>query len=98
MSQAFNPAESTDLLSEAINKSMLLHPARHFRTPADVLAASHLSSDAKRAILASWASDMYAVESRPPLRVVPGIPTPIRYEDVLSALKTLDMADRPSQH
>ena len=49
-----------------------------------------LAADEKRAILSSWASDLYVVESYPTLREVPGIPHRMRLNDILSAAKQLD--------
>jgi hypothetical protein len=73
-----------------VNASVLVEPGKHFCNPWDVVNADHLSQEDKRAILASWASDLYVVESRPALCLVPGLPGPILYDDVLSALKCLD--------
>jgi hypothetical protein len=50
--------------NEKFNLDLLLHPARAFKRPADVLADSDLTISEKRAILASWASDACAVEAR----------------------------------
>jgi len=61
-----------------------------FSQSLDVVNADHLSPEDKRATLASWASELYVVESKPALRLVPGLPGPILYDDVLSALKSLD--------
>ena len=71
----------------------LFHPAAHYDSPADVLNATELSTPEKRVILASWASDMYAVESCPALREIPGMSHPIRLADVLAALRQLDGDD-----
>jgi hypothetical protein len=68
----------------------LFHPVSHYNSPDDVLNDARLSSDEKRVILSSWASDMYVVESRPGLRQVPGIPHRLRVDDILAALKQLD--------
>ena len=67
-----------------------LHTVSHYDSPADVLKDARLSTDEKRVALSSWASDMYAVESRPDLREVPGIPQRLRLDDILAALKRLD--------
>ena len=48
------------------------HPAAHYSSPAEVLNDKELSIPEKRIVLSSWASDMYAVESRPDLREIPG--------------------------
>ncbi|ESX90396.1 hypothetical protein X754_25035 [Mesorhizobium sp. LNJC403B00] len=39
----------------------MLHPARHFKHPHDVLADVALDDQEKRAILSPWASDACAV-------------------------------------
>ncbi|RWY80886.1 hypothetical protein [Rhizobium sp. WSM1325] len=80
-----NPQNAVD----AISASHILHPHRHFDHPEEVVSA-RLSKDEKRAILASWASDLHAVESLPELRHPPGVPRPVRYRDILDALKKLD--------
>ena len=66
------------------------HSVSHYDTPEAVLRDARLSSAEKRVILSSWASDMYAVESRPALRKIPGIPHNLRLADILAALKQLD--------
>jgi hypothetical protein len=71
------------------------HPAARYNDPGDVLRDAVLSAAAKRAILSSWASDMFAVESNPALRKVPGIARPMRLSDILSALRALDGDDGP---
>jgi hypothetical protein len=50
----------------------------------------------KRAILASWASDACAVEAAPDLRQPTGS-SPVRFDDIMDALKRLDgdAATRP---
>lgn len=76
--------------AEGIIVSHLLHPTAHFQHPRDVLAAAHLSEQEKRAILASWASDQYAVESIPALRHYPGCPEAVSLAEILAALRLLD--------
>ena len=71
------------------------HPVSHYDTPDDVLNDAKLSTDEKRVILSSWASDMYVVESHPALRQVPGIPHQLRLDDILAALKHLDDENDP---
>jgi hypothetical protein len=71
------------------------HPASYYNSPDAVLSDARLSTAEKRLILSSWASDMYAVESKPALREVPGIPEPIRLGDILAALRELDGEDDP---
>ena len=76
--------------TEGIIVSHLLHPTAHFEHPQDVLAAAHLSQQEKQAILASWASDQYAVESIPALRHYPGSAGAVSLAEVLAALRSLD--------
>jgi hypothetical protein len=66
------------------------HTVSHYNSPVDVLKDARLSTDEKRVVLSSWASDLYAVESHPDLRELPGIPQRLRLDDILAALKRLD--------
>jgi hypothetical protein len=79
----------------ATNVEPFFHPVSHYDSPADVLNDAKLSTDEKRVILSSWASDMYVVESHPSLREVPGIPHRLRLDDILAALKQLDDGTDP---
>lgn len=72
---------------------VLFHPAAHYDSPDDVLDDRRLSDAEKRVVLSSWASDIYAVESCPALRDIPGISHTIRLADILSALRRLDGED-----
>jgi hypothetical protein len=74
----------------ANNVEPFFHPVSHYGSPDKVLDDAKLSTEEKRLILSSWASDMYAVESHPALREVPGIPHRLRLDDILAALKHLD--------
>ena len=65
----------------------LLHPARAFNSPMDVVHDPDLTTQEKRAILASWASDACAVD--PELRKPPAGPL-VSFDDVMDALKALD--------
>ncbi len=67
----------------------LLHPARAFRHPCDVLRDPDLTRNEKRAILASWASDASALEAAPELRETPSGVT-VRFDDIMDALRQLD--------
>jgi hypothetical protein len=67
----------------------LLHPAQAFQRPAAVLKDPDLTTNEKRAILASWASDACAVENAPGLRRPAGAP-PVSFDEVMDALKQLD--------
>ena len=66
----------------------LLHPARAFSHPLDVVNDPDLTLNEKRAILSSWASDACAVESAPALRH--GRSAPVEFDDIMDALRTLD--------
>src|ERR1700736_4882950 len=68
----------------------LLHPAQAFEHPDEVVNDPDLTLNEKRAILASWASDACAIEAAPSLRYVPGGKKPVRFDDVMEALRTLD--------
>jgi hypothetical protein len=69
----------------------LVEPSRVFARPQDVVVAPDLSRDEKRAILASWASDTWAVESAPSLRRCPGLTDrSVSVDAVLEALISLD--------
>ncbi len=83
------PEEAT----AAISTGHLLHPTKHFGHPCDVLAADDIGDDEKRAILASWASDIFAIESIPALRLYPGTDKAVSYDEIIEALKTLDQRD-----
>jgi hypothetical protein len=68
----------------------LLHPARAFAHPRHVVDDPDLTLNEKRAILASWASDACAIEAAPKLRQAPGTAEPVRFDDVMDALRLLD--------
>jgi hypothetical protein len=68
----------------------LLHPAHAFEHPRHVVEDRDLTLNAKRAILASWASDACAIEAAPALRQAPGTEHPVRFDDVMKALRMLD--------
>ena len=71
-------------------------PARdRYQSVDDVLNDASLTRLQKRAILASWASDLWTLESCPWLREVPGVRTPLRVNDIFAALRALDDS-RPS--
>lgn len=69
-------------------------PVSRFLHPFDVARHPSLEPEVKRAILASWASDRAAVENQPALRKPPGLDRPVRLDDVLAALHTLDRPGR----
>ena len=76
--------------SNASDLHPIFHPAAHYDSPTDVLNDAELSAPEKRITLSSWASDMYAVESCPALREIPGMSHAIRLDDILAALRQLD--------
>ena len=80
----------TNVNTNSGNLNPLFHPAAHYDSPAEVLNAQDLSTPEKRIILSSWASDMYAVESCPALREIPGMSHTVRLADILAALRRLD--------
>lgn len=80
----------------SLSAAHLLHPAMHFDHPRDVLMANNISKEEKRAILASWASDMSAIESMPAWRRLPGVDRIVSYDEILAALKALDDAGQCS--
>lgn len=67
----------------------LLHPARAFAHPKNVVRDPDLTLNEKRAILASWASDACAVEASPELRFTTA-GSLVRWDDIMDALRTLD--------
>jgi hypothetical protein len=40
--------------------------------------------------LAAWASNLYAVDSQPALRHLPGTPRPVSIDEVQAAIRELD--------
>jgi hypothetical protein len=74
---------------DVFDLNALLHPARAFAHPMDVVRDSDLTLNEKRAILASWASDACAIEAAPELRVN-NSGNVIRWDDIMDALRTLD--------
>ena len=83
-----------DMLQQAASNAMAMGPTvlvqgMQLKRPIDVVKSPSLSIDDKRAILAAWASDYYAVDSRPALRQLPGT-EPVSIDEVQSALKELD--------
>jgi hypothetical protein len=77
-----------------LNLNGLLHPRKAFDHPKDVVADPSLSIAEKRAILASWASDAFAIRSRPSLRWSPRLKLPVRMDEILEALRELDYFPR----
>lgn len=80
---------STSLGDSGFDLDALLHPARAFAHPMDVVRDHDLTINEKRAILASWASDACAVEASPDLRTTP-LGATVRWDDIMDALRLLD--------
>ncbi len=76
---------------------LLLHPARAFESPAEIVNDRDLTTNEKRAILASWASDACAVDSAPELRSMPN-GKPVTFDDIMDALRALDGAAAEKPH
>jgi hypothetical protein len=76
-------------VNDTFDLDALLHPARAFAHPMDVVRDPDLTLNEKRAILASWASDACAVEAAPELRIA-GSGKVVRWDDIMDALRTLD--------
>ncbi|WP_320409388.1 hypothetical protein [Rhizobium sp. Root482] len=75
-----------DMFQQAVNNAIAIGPTglvqdMNLRPPTDVVGAP--------ALLAAWASDFYAVDSKPALRQLPGT-TPVPIDEVQSAFKKLD--------
>jgi hypothetical protein len=58
--------------------------------PHELARHPQVEPEVKRAILASWAYDEYAVRSQPRLRKPPELSRPVAVGEVLDALKALD--------
>jgi hypothetical protein len=75
---------------DVLDLDTLLHPAQAFEHPMSVVNDPDLTLSEKRAILASWASDICAVEAASGLRRVPGTGKAVAFDDVMDALRSLD--------
>ena len=67
-----------------------VRPAVGFSDPLDVLKDPHLTTQQKREILCSWASDASAVRDEPSLRWLLGTPEPVRLDEIRAAIARLD--------
>jgi len=65
-------------------------PVSRFLHPFDVARHPSMEPEVKRAILASWASDRFAVRNKPALRKPPGVREPIPIDDVFAAMDAID--------
>jgi hypothetical protein len=77
------------LKQNPVDIDALLHPARAFKHPMDVVTDDDLTLYEKRAILSSWASDACAVEDVPELRQLSGVGR-VKFDDIMDALRELD--------
>jgi hypothetical protein len=89
MEQFSKRKETRRQAGDALELDELLHPARAFAHPLDVVHDCDLTLNEKRAILASWASDACAVEAAPALRQTPQ-GRAIAFDDIMDALGILD--------
>ncbi len=91
------PVAAATLRTSAVDPfEAFIAPGDVFRHPREVLAYPNLSTAEKRAILASWASDVRAVESCPTLRCLPGCRAEqVPLHAILTALQALDQ-DTPN--
>lgn len=76
--------------ADGLDLDSLLHPAGAFEHPAEVVNDPDLTLNEKRAILASWASDACAVEAAPELRCASAQARPVRFDEIMDALRALD--------
>ena len=76
-------------LISAADIDALLHPARAFAHPQDVVCDPDMTLYEKRAILSSWASDACAVEDMPAVRRADEIGE-VKFDDIMEALCALD--------
>jgi hypothetical protein len=84
-----------EMLQQAASNAAAMGPTillqgMQIERPLDVVKAAALSADDKRTILASWASDFYAIESKPAFRHMPRTPERVLIDEVQDALKELD--------
>ena len=91
--------ETTKEKNDVFDLDTLLHPARAFAQPMDVVRDPELTLNEKRAILASWASDVCAIEAAPELRVTAS-GNLVAWDDIMDALRALDKEDicKPLPH
>ncbi|MFJ1311568.1 hypothetical protein [Agrobacterium sp. P15N1-A] len=70
-----------EMLQQAVSNAAAMGPAillqgMQIERPIDVVKATALTAHDKRTILAAWASDFYAVDSKPLFRHIPGTSEP----------------------
>lgn len=84
------------VLDATIPDQHLGHVPEVFGNPDDVLDNPSLTTQEKRAVLASWASDANAVPHLPALRQLPD-GSIVKLDDILRALKALDGVEDASR-
>ena len=77
------------------SEARVISPAARYTHPRAVVDDPALTLQQKRSILSQWASDAYAVESEPTLRLAPGGLRPVKVGEIFAALATLDMPPPP---
>ena len=83
------PTPGNDRHGDSFDLTALLHPARAFAQPMDVVNDLDLTLSEKRAILAAWASDACAVEAVPTLCSMRGHAL-VLFDDIMDAMRVLD--------
>jgi len=78
----------------AFDFEALIHPGTVYAHPGDLVADPGLTLAEKRSILASWASDAAAIASCPALRAPEGLKHPVSIDEILEALRALDVGPR----
>jgi hypothetical protein len=76
----------------AFDLNELLHPARAFAHPGDLVGDPDLTLQEKRAILSAWAAQSCAGDAAPLCDHVGG--NPVDFDDVIDALRALDKAEK----
>lgn len=67
-----------------------------YDSPHDVVSDVSLTTEQKRTLLASWASDANAVQNCPYLRAPTNLRRPVPVGVILNALKAIDESEFPS--
>jgi hypothetical protein len=92
-----NIAMSKFYRADEFDLNTLLHPARAFEHPMRVVEDPDLTLSEKRAILAAWASDACAVAQAPAMRLLAGASRTVEFDDVMDALRELDLRSAGTQ-
>jgi hypothetical protein len=82
-------AKTKSFERNSFDLTTLLHPARAFARPMDIVRDHDLTLSEKRAMLAAWASDACAVEANPTLRKTRGQST-AQFDEIMDVLRELD--------